>query len=190
MEESGGDRAQCLRQNWTPGPRKRCLLWPYYLFHPRQLLRFRQIGALREPRYYPHRFHDLVHFNSLDHLVNHLGSDGYYGGVCLLMATCKVFCNHCKDNSIELKGGNFTLSYDSNIPRQTGLSGSGAIECAALNCLLDFYEVRHLKIEVRPNLILNAEKELGIVAELQDWVAQIYGGLVFMVLHSKLEGAT
>lgn len=54
---------------------------------------------------------------------------------------------------------------------------------AALSCLLDFYNVRHLiRIEVRPNLILNAEKELRIVAGLQDRVAQVYGGgLVHMV---------
>ncbi|XP_025816844.1 glucuronokinase 1 isoform X3 [Panicum hallii] len=62
-----------------------------------------------------------------------------------------------------------------------GLSGSSAIVCAALNCLLDFYDVRHLiKVELRPNLILDAEKELGIVAGLQDRVAQVYGGLVYM----------
>lgn len=38
-----------------------------------------------------------------------------------------------------------------------------------------------MKVEVRPNLILAAEKELGIVAGLQDRVAQVYGGLVYMV---------
>jgi len=65
---------------------------------------------------------------------------------------------------------------------QSGLSGSSGIVCAALNCFLDFYKVRHLiKVDVRPNLILAAEKELGIVAGLQDRVAQVYGGLVYMV---------
>ncbi|KAF9608923.1 hypothetical protein IFM89_012091 [Coptis chinensis] len=129
----------------------------------------------------PHPNHDLVRFNSLDHLVNRLENEGYYGGVRLLMAICKVFRKYCNENNIELKGGNFTLNYDTNIPRQTGLSGSSAIVCAALNCMLDFYNVRHLvKVEVRPNLILSAEKELGIVAGLQDRVAQVYGGLVYM----------
>lgn len=129
----------------------------------------------------PHPTHDLVHFHSLDHLVNRLNSEGYYGGVRLLMAVCRVFYNYCKDNKIDIHGGNFTLSYDTNIPRQTGLSGSSAIVCAALSCLLDFYGVRHLiKVEVRPNLVLAAEKELGIVAGLQDRVAQVYGGLVYM----------
>ncbi|KAK9123677.1 hypothetical protein Sjap_013279 [Stephania japonica] len=129
----------------------------------------------------PHPSHDLVRFNSIDHLVNRLQNEGYYGGVRLLMALCKIFYRYCKDNEIELNGGNFTLSYDTNIPRQTGLSGSSAIVCAALSCLLDFYKVRHLvKVDVRPNLILDAEKELGIVAGLQDRVAQVYGGLVYM----------
>lgn len=129
----------------------------------------------------PHPVHDLVQFHSLHHLVNRLQSEGYYGGVRLLMALCKVFHSYCKDHSIDLHGRNFTISYETNIPRQTGLSGSSAIVCAALNCLLDFYNVRHLvKVEVRPNLVLNAEKELGIVAGLQDRVAQVYGGLVYM----------
>ncbi|KAL8528104.1 hypothetical protein ACS0TY_005786 [Phlomoides rotata] len=134
----------------------------------------------------PHPVHDLVEFDSLTHLVNRLQSDGYYGGVRLLMAICKIFHNHCEDNNISLHEGNFKLSYDTNIPRQTGLSGSSAIVCAALSCLLDFYQVRHLiKVEVRPNLILNAEKELGIVAGLQDRVAQVYGGLVYMDFDKK-----
>ncbi|CAG7881903.1 unnamed protein product [Brassica rapa] len=129
----------------------------------------------------PHQFHDLVQFNSLDHLLNRLENEGYYGGVRLLMAICKVFRNYCKDNAIQLHQRNFTLSYNTNIPRQTGLSGSSAIVSAALSCLLDFYNVRHLiKLQVRPNLVLNAEKELGIVAGLQDRVAQVYGGLVHM----------
>ncbi|KAG1365719.1 hypothetical protein COCNU_12G007190 [Cocos nucifera] len=65
--------------------------------------------------------------------------------------------------------------------RDDGLSGSSAIVCAALNCLLDFYGIRHLvKVEIRPGLILSAERELGIVAGLQDRVAQVYGGLVYM----------
>ncbi|XP_019161721.1 PREDICTED: glucuronokinase 1 isoform X2 [Ipomoea nil] len=134
----------------------------------------------------PHPTHDHVHFNSLSNLVNRLQSEGYYGGVRLLMAICKVFHNYCKDNNISLHERNFKLSYDTNIPRQTGLSGSSAIVCAALSCLLDFYNVRHLiKVEVRPNLILNAEKELGIVAGLQDRVAQVYGGVVYMDFGKK-----
>lgn len=129
----------------------------------------------------PHPHHDLVSFTSIAHLVNRLENEGYYGGVRLLMAICKVFYKYCADKGIMLKDENFTLSYDTNIPRQTGLSGSSAIVCAALSCFLDFYNIRDLiKVEIRPDLILSAEKELGIVAGLQDRVAQVYGGLVYM----------
>ncbi|KAK6928408.1 GHMP kinase N-terminal domain [Dillenia turbinata] len=129
----------------------------------------------------PNPHHDFVNFKSLNHLVKRLETEGYYGGVRLLMAICRVFWKYCKENGIDLHDRNFTLSYDTNVPRQTGLSGSSAIVSAALNCLLDFYKVRHLiKVEVRPNLVLSAENELGIVAGLQDRVAQIYGGLVYM----------
>ncbi|KAF2292279.1 hypothetical protein GH714_018408 [Hevea brasiliensis] len=102
----------------------------------------------------PHPKHDLV---------NRLQSEGYYGGVRLLMAICRVFYKHCKENQIDLHSGNFTLSYDTNIPRQA-LSSNFDIPDRAF----------------RPNLVLNAEEELGIVAGLQDRVAQVYGGLVNM----------
>ena len=70
---------------------------------------------------------------------------------------------------------------------QMGLSGSNAIVCAALSCLLDFYKVRHLiKVEARPGIVLGAEKQLGIVAGLQDRVAQVYGGLVYMVVSQPM----
>ncbi|KAI7734784.1 hypothetical protein M8C21_007090 [Ambrosia artemisiifolia] len=129
----------------------------------------------------PHPTHDLVKFGSLSHLVNRLENEGYYGGVRLLMAICKVFTRYCKEQGIHLHDRNFSLSYDTNIPRQTGLSGSSAIACAAFSCLLDFYNVRDkIPVKIRPQLILNAEKELGIVAGLQDRVAQVYGGLVYM----------
>ncbi len=45
-------------------------------------------------------------------------SEGYYGGVRLLMATCKVFHAYCAAHKIALHHNNFTLSYDTNIPRQ------------------------------------------------------------------------
>ena len=38
-----------------------------------------------------------------------------------------------------------------------------------------------MKVEDRPRVILSAEEELGITAGLQDRVAQVYGGLVYMV---------
>lgn len=60
----------------------------------------------------------------------------------LMQAMCKRFTEYCKQHSIPLPMRNFSLEYDTNIPRQAGLSGSSAIACAALNCLLEFYNVQ------------------------------------------------
>lgn len=57
------------------------------------------------------------------------------------------------------------------------------LSTVALNCLLDFYKVSHLvKVEFKPNLILNAKKEL------RTWnfhwsprsSRTLYGGTVYM----------
>lgn len=59
-----------------------------------------------------------------------------------LQAICKRFLEACRERNISLPQEKyFNLSYDTNIPRQSGLSGSSAIICAALNCLLEFYGV-------------------------------------------------
>jgi glucuronokinase len=36
---------------------------------------------------------------------------------------------------------NFTLKYDTNIPRQVGLAGSSAIVAATLKCLMAFFNL-------------------------------------------------
>ena len=63
-------------------------------------------------------------------------------------AACKRFNDHCRDHGWVLPPGrdDFTLSYDTNIPRQAGLSGSSALACAALQCLFAHYGV---PLEVR-----------------------------------------
>ncbi|KAI5063693.1 hypothetical protein GOP47_0022240 [Adiantum capillus-veneris] len=129
----------------------------------------------------PHPIHDPHCFSSLPQLVKRVQDEGYYGGVRLLLALCKKFYEYCSSHDISLHSDNFTLSYDTNIPRQAGLSGSSAIVCAALNCMLEFYNINNMvKVQERPTLILSAEEEIGIVAGLQDRVVQVYGGLVYM----------
>jgi hypothetical protein len=59
----------------------------------------------------------------------------------LLQATCKRFWEFCTQRGVDLPPAAFTMSYETCIPRQAGLSGSSAIVCAALSCLLDFYGV-------------------------------------------------
>lgn len=97
-------------------------------------------------------------------------------------ATAKVFYEWCTSNGVPLPlERNFTLSYDTSIPRQAGLSGSSAICCAALNCLLRFYDKGHaMPLPVRPGVVWAAEQALSITSGLQDRVIQVYGGLVAM----------
>lgn len=129
----------------------------------------------------PHAQHDLLQYNSLSHLTQQISQQGFYGGVRLLMAMCKRFSEYCKEHDIMLQPMYFSLQYETTIPRQAGLSGSSAIACAALNCLMQYYGVASRIPQCdRPQLILSAEAELGITAGLQDRVIQVYGGLMYM----------
>lgn len=123
---------------------------------------------------------DHSRFNNIHDLFEDVRRFGYYGGVRLLKATIKRFYDHCLLNHISLHDKNFTIRYHSNIPSQVGLAGSSAIIIACLRALMLFYEVRIPRPE-QANLALSVEKdELGITAGLQDRVAQVYEGLVYM----------
>lgn len=119
-------------------------------------------------------------FRSVDDLVESVNRQGYYGGARLVKAAIKTFGNHCAEHDIVLPTRNFTARYRSSIPRQVGLAGSSAIVTATLRALLEFYGL-DVPMERQANLILAAEtEELGITAGLQDRVAQVYDGLVYM----------
>ena len=60
--------------------------------------------------------------------------------VCF-QAICKRFAEYCLEKGISLPQKGFAVQYEINIPRQAGLSGSSAIACATLNCLLQHYDV-------------------------------------------------
>jgi glucuronokinase len=125
----------------------------------------------------PTQFTDLASFES------HIDGHGYNGGVRLLVSMTRQFSKYCLEIAIPLDPTlKFSLSYSTNIPRQRGLSGSSAIACAALNCLLAFYNISegNFPVHHRPELILAAEEALGITAGLQDRIIQVYGGLVSM----------
>jgi glucuronokinase len=105
---------------------------------------------------------------------------GYYGGIRLIKATIKHFVEYCDAQGLILHGRNFSVRYQSNIPRQVGLAGSSALITATLRCLMEFYAMA-IPIEAQPTFILRVEQEeLGITAGLQDRVIQAYEGLVYM----------
>ena len=129
---------------------------------------------------------DHCRFDSLDEFLYDTRLNGYYGGLRLVKAAIKRFADYCQQQGIELPRRNFSLRYDSNIPRQVGLAGSSAIVTATIRALLAFYEVA-IPREVLPGLILSVEtEELKIGAGLQDRVAQVYEGLVYMDFNRQL----
>jgi len=104
---------------------------------------------------------------------------GYYGGLRLVKATIKKFVEFC-ENRFPLHERNFSIRYESNIPRAVGMAGSSAIIVATLRALMEYYDVQ-IPRHVQPSLVLSVEAdELGISAGLQDRVIQIYEGAVYM----------
>ncbi len=123
---------------------------------------------------------DQCRFDSLSEMLHDVRLNGYYGGMRLVKGSLKRFAEYCAAQGIELPALNFSLRYESNIPRQVGLAGSSAIVTATMRALCRFYEVT-IPREILPGLILSVERdELGIGAGLQDRVAQVYEGLTYM----------
>lgn len=121
-------------------------------------------------------------FPDFDSMVDEIEHFGYYGGIRVVKATAKVFHTYCLTCGISLPKRNFTLRYQSNIPRLVGLSGSSGISTAVLKALSRFYEVEDkIPFAMLPTLCWQAEsEELRITCGMQDRVIQMYNGLMYM----------
>jgi glucuronokinase len=129
---------------------------------------------------------DCNDFRNIYHLKDIVSLTGYNGGIPIIKAAIKKFCDYCDSNGIRLANKNFTLRYHTSIPRQVGLAGSSAIIIATFRALMQFYDVE-IPLYLLPNLALEAEqKELGINAGLQDRVIQAYEGCVHMNFAKEL----
>lgn len=123
---------------------------------------------------------DRSRFRSVRELAQDVRLHGYYGGIRLVKAAIKKFVEYCISRGHRLHDRNFSVRYESDVPRQVGLAGSSAIIVATLRCLMEFYGVE-IPLEVQPSLVLSVETdELGIAAGLQDRVIQVYEGAVYM----------
>ncbi|GHT25755.1 hypothetical protein FACS18942_01600 [Planctomycetales bacterium] len=119
-------------------------------------------------------------FPSIQDLSQDVRLHGYYGGIRLVKATIKGFADYCHQRNISLHRKNFSIRYESDIPRNVGMAGSSAIITAAFRGLMQFYQIKIPK-QVLPSLILSIEKDqLGIAAGLQDRVAQVFEGCTYM----------
>ncbi len=129
---------------------------------------------------------DLPVFENLDDLYRTTRWRGYYGGIRIIQALIVRLMDYCREKGIELADRNFTLEYESTVPLRLGLGGSSAIITAALRALCQYYEV-DIPLPIQANLALETEtRELGVPAGLQDRVAQVYQGLVYMDFSREL----
>jgi glucuronokinase len=129
---------------------------------------------------------DLARFDNIQSFLRDVKLNGYYGGLRLMKAAVKKFHEYARQNGRELHNKNFTLSFESDIPRLVGLSGSSAIVVATFRALMKFYDYE-IPLYLQPQLILSVEKdELGISAGLQDRVIQTHEGMVYMDFDRKL----
>lgn len=121
-----------------------------------------------------------VRFDSLADLSLDVERNGYYGALRLVKASIKRFQDYCLEHQVALPDRNFSIRYDTDVPRGVGMAGSSAIITATFRALMRFYNVE-IPQPILPNWILSVEKsELGIQGGLQDRVAQVYGGLTYM----------
>ncbi len=122
---------------------------------------------------------DQSRFHSIQDLATDVQLHGYYGGIRLVKATIKKFLEYCQGRH-ELHDRNFSIRYESNIPRAVGMAGSSGIIVATLRALMDFYQIE-IPLRVQPSLVLSVEREeLGIQGGLQDRVVQCYDQPVYM----------
>ena len=123
---------------------------------------------------------DQTRFDSIGELASDVGSHGYYGGARLVKATIKRFFDFCRDTGLCLHNRNFSIRYETDIPKQVGLAGSSAIIVGTLRCLMEFYDI-DIPLHLQPSLVLEVETdELHIPAGLQDRDIQVYEGAMYM----------
>lgn len=128
---------------------------------------------------------DQSQFESVGDLVHDVVLHGYYGGVRLIKASIKRFVEYCHAKGETLHNRNFSIRYETKIPRQVGMAGSSAIITATMRALMKFYNV-DIPPYLLASLVLSVEmQELHITAGLQDRVIQAYEGMVYMDFDKK-----
>lgn len=130
---------------------------------------------------------DRARFSSIHDLAKDVKLHGYYGGIRLIKATIERFVDYCALRGWTLHERNFSVRYETNVPRQVGMAGSSALITATLRCLMEFYDIE-IPREVQPSFVRAVETDdLGIAAGLQDRVILVYEGVVYMDFDKERE---
>jgi glucuronokinase len=135
----------------------------------------------------PHKVLDgILHPGGFEQLVHEVEVFGYYGAARLIRAACKKFGSLVRAAPLpHMVRRGCVVSYDTNIPRSVGLSGSSALIIATLKALLKFHAISledlGLSQALLPKIALAVEEEeLGISAGPMDRLVQCSGGLLLM----------
>ena len=127
---------------------------------------------------------DRSRFRSVKELVRDVELHGYYGGIRLVKATIKKFVEYCRGRHA-LHDRNFSIRYETNIPRQVGLAGSSAIIVATTRALMEFYQV--CDSAGRPTLV-RVERGEGRVGDRGRLAGSRGAGVWRAGLHGLLAG--
>src|SRR5262249_22139645 len=84
---------------------------------------------------------DRAKFETVHELARDVRLHGYYGGIRLIKATIKRFVEYCETRGVPLHDRKFSIRYQTTIPRQVGLAGSGANIVATLRSLMEVHDV-------------------------------------------------
>src|SRR5262245_39440301 len=101
---------------------------------------------------------DVAKYDSVPAMLRDIKLFGYYGAQRIIKAAVHKFYEYCAKNGIKLDDRNFTIQFDTDIPRLVGMSGSSGIVVATLRALMKFHNVT-IPLEVLPGLTLSAEKD-------------------------------
>ena len=74
-----------------------------------------------------------VRFDSLADLSQDVARNGYYGALRLVKASIKRFHDYCAEHHVALPPRNFSIRYDTDVPRGVGMAGSSAIITATFS---------------------------------------------------------
>ena len=164
---------------WTVGEPFRRIFWKDDLCDREELFRSR-ISARVAGLEITLRAGERCQFEGIEHLVQHASCRARKDGLALIKAAIKVFARHCRRHGVVLPRQNFSLRFESDIPRQVGLGGSSAIVVAVLPGFDAILPGQYSKAGFAQPALLAETREMGIEAGLQDRVCQVYEGLVFM----------